>query len=140
MRVRSFLSGSVLAATVVFAGPVEGAIAQELPPMPIRFKPGELVNPGRPGGRRRGGGSRGGCAADGVPLSAIAYSDSQTIQELGVPVVSESVGTFTTQAQPMLWFYRPQAISDETQAELIVKDERNAVLKTNATRCYIAGG
>lgn len=104
------------------------AKAQELPPMPIQFNPETLRSPGRPGGRRRGGGSRGGCAVGEVPLSAIAYSDSRSSQSLGVDVVSESVGAFTTQAQPLLWFYLPQAISNETGAELIVKNERDELV------------
>ena len=127
MKCIYLLSRLILAATVICTS-AKSAIAQTLPPMSIQFAPGELVNPGRPGGRRRGGGSRGGCSADGVPLSAIAYSDSQPGTELGVPVANESVGAFTTQAQPTLWFYLPQALSSEVQAELVVKDEQDAVL------------
>ena len=94
--------------------------------MPIQFNPDTLRSPGRPGGRRRGGGSRGGCAVDGVPLSAIAYADSQSSQSLGVEV--ESVGSFTTQAQPRLWFYMPEAISEDSGAELILQNEREEVI------------
>ena len=108
--------------------PLQPAQAQELPPMPIQFNPETLRSPGRPGGRRRGGGSRGECTVGNVPLSAIAYSETTSGQSLGVEVVSESVGLFTTQAQPLLWFYMPRAISSETGAELIVKDERDELV------------
>ena len=108
--------------------PLQAVNAQELPPMPIQFNPETLRSPGRPGGRRRGGGSRGGCVADGVPLSAIAYAESQPTKELDVDVVVESVGSFTTQAQPLLWFYMPEMISDDVSAELIVKDEQDELL------------
>lgn len=114
--------------------PLRSVEAQEsqrgpaLPPLPIQFNPDNISNPGRPGGRRRGGGSRGGCAADGVPLTAIAYSTSEIGEELGVEVEIESVGSLTTQAQPLLWFYMPQAVSDDISAELIVKDETDEVL------------
>lgn len=123
------LAGTTLLATLgSVVMPLPPAKAQTLPPMPIQFNPETLRSPGRPGGRRRGGGSRGGCTVGNVPLSAIAYSEARSGQALGVEVVSESVGAFTTQAQPLLWFYMPRAISDETGAALIVKDERDEVV------------
>ena len=96
--------------------------------MPIQFNPETLRSPGRPGGRRRGGGSRGECVAGSLPLSAIAYADSRSSRALGVDVVEESVGSFTTQAQPLLWFYMPKAVSEESSAELIVQNERNEIV------------
>ena len=109
------LSGSVFQGAIA-----QGSAAQQLPSLPIEFNPDNLINPGRPGGRRRGGGSRGGCQA-GLPLTAIAYADSRTVQELGVTVTDERVGALTTQVQPMLWFYVPTAI-DDVPTEFIVKD------------------
>lgn len=122
------LVSTALLATIgslLFPSPVS---SQALPPMPVQFNPDTLRSPGRPGGRRRGGGSRGGCVASDIPLSAIAYSDTQTSQALGVEVTEESVGSFTTQSQPLLWFYMPRAISENSGAELIVKNEQNEVI------------
>lgn len=120
---------TALIATVGTIGlPPLRAKAQELPPLPIQFNPETLRSPGRPGGRRRGGGSRGECGAHSVPLSAIAYADSQSSRALGVDVVEESVGSFTTQAQPLLWFYMPEAISEGNSAELIVQNEREEIV------------
>lgn len=108
--------------------PLSWAKAQELPPMPIQFNPETLRSPGRPGGRRRGGGSRGECATGDIPLSAIAYAESQSTRALGVDVIEESVGSFTTQAQPLLWFYMPEAISEDRGATLMVQNERGEVV------------
>jgi hypothetical protein len=101
------------------------APAQTLPSLPIQFNPDTLVNPGRPGNRRRGGGSRGGCQAE-IPLTALAYANSRTVAELGVQRTDEAVGTLTTQDQPSLWFYLPAPLNDN--AELIVKDSREQVV------------
>ena len=135
VRLRLMLSlakiaaGSTLLAIVGSAVmPLRPVNAQELPPMPIQFNPDTLRSPGRPGGRRRGGGSRGGCVADGVPLSAIAYAESQSTRELEVDVIVESVGSFTTQAQPLLWFYLPNTTSDDVSAELVIKGEQDELL------------
>lgn len=108
---------------------IQSAQAQDLPPIPIQFNPDTLINPGRPGGRRRGGGSRGICQAD-KPLTAIAYAESTTTEELGVTSTSERVGSLTTQAAPTLLFYIPQPIeeSEESAISLIVKNSRNDVL------------
>ena len=103
------------------------AIAQLQPTLPIQFDPGTLENPGRPGDRRRGGGSRGGCQAD-IPLTAIAYASSQIVEELGVQSVEETVGTLTTQAQPVLWFYLPGPRAESRRAEFIVKDSQDDLL------------
>jgi len=102
------------------------ARAQQLPPLPIEFNPDNLINPGRPGGRRRGGGSRGGCQA-GVPLSAITYAESWVTEELGVTITEEAVGMLTTQVQPMLWFYVPAEVGDMA-TEFIVKDTQGLVV------------
>lgn len=117
--------GSLVISFVMSSQPAQ---AQALPPMSIQFNPETLRSPGRPGGRRRGGGSRGECTVGDVPLSAIAYSETKSSQSLGVDIVSESVGSFTTQAQPLLWFYMPRAMSGETGAELIVKNERDELV------------
>ena len=101
--------------------------AQQLPPLPIEFNPNDLPNPGRPGGRRRGGGSRGGCRAD-IPLTAIAYAESQTVTELGVDRVDETVGALTTQAQPLLWFYLPEPLNGEDAPELVLQDGQEQVV------------
>ena len=123
------LAGTALLVTVgMGVMPLRPVKAESLPSMPIQFNPETLRSPGRPGGRRRGGGSRGECAVGNVPLSAIAYSEAQSGRSLGVEIVNESVGSFTTQAQPLLWFYMPRPISDETGAALIVKDERDEVV------------
>ncbi|MGB3297460.1 MAG: DUF928 domain-containing protein [Phormidesmis sp.] len=105
------------------------ASAQPLPPLPIQFDPDQIVNPGRPGGRRRGGASRGECslnASSGSSLSAIAYA--RTVVELGIERADETAGALTTQAQPTLWFYLPSALSDQTQASLVVKDSRDQLV------------
>ncbi|MEM8501550.1 MAG: DUF928 domain-containing protein [Cyanobacteria bacterium P01_D01_bin.1] len=102
------------------------AIAQQLPTLPLEFNPRELGNPGRPGGRRRGGGSRGACSA-GLPLSAIAYADTQIVTELGITNIEELVGMWTTQAQPSLWFYMPQSLAN-IPTEFILKDSSGQLL------------
>ncbi|MGD1899854.1 MAG: DUF928 domain-containing protein [Phormidesmis sp.] len=102
------------------------AAQQQLPPLPIEFSPDNLINPGRPGGRRRGGGSRGNCQAE-YPLTAIAYADSRTVEELGVARTDEAVGALTTQDNPILWFYLPAPVQ-ETAAELVLRDSREQVI------------
>ncbi|MEL6899828.1 MAG: DUF928 domain-containing protein [Cyanobacteria bacterium J06606_4] len=102
------------------------AMAQPLPPLPIEFNPDTLRNPGRPGDRRRGGGSRGGCY-EGVPLSAIAPAAFTTTEELGVSRTDEAVGSLTTLADPVLWFYLPVSLGDTT-AEFVIKDSQSRVL------------
>lgn len=92
--------------------------AQPLPPLPIEFNPDTLRNPGRPGGRRRGGGSRGGCY-DGIPLSAIAPASITTTEELGVTRTDEAVGSLTITAEPILWFYLPASLGD-TRSKSVV--------------------
>ena len=99
---------------------------QALPPLPIEFNPDNLINPGRPGGRRRGGGSRGGCQSE-LPLSAIAYADSQVVEELGVTRTDETVGGLTAQPRPILWCYLPAPVH-ETAAELVVQDSQEQVV------------
>ncbi|MGC1308537.1 MAG: DUF928 domain-containing protein [Phormidesmis sp.] len=103
--------------------------AQELPPLPIQFDPDTLINPGRPGGRRRGGGSRGGCQAD-LPLSAIAYANTSSSTEFNVSVMDETVGTLTTQAQPTLWFYLPQPLSTDTKTTFGIQNGNGETLYT----------
>ncbi|MGB7484642.1 MAG: DUF928 domain-containing protein, partial [Phormidesmis sp.] len=102
------------------------AAAQDLPTLPLEFKPNGSPNPGRPGGRRRGGASRGSCQA-GIPLTAIAPVQTTQAQELGVTQVVETVGALTTQVQPMLWFYVPGAVGEVT-TEFIVKDSSDQVV------------
>lgn len=106
--------------------PLKPATAQDLPVMPIQFNPDAIENPGRPGGRRRGGGSRGGCRAD-RPLSAIAYAESTITEELGVTSTSEIVGSLTTQSNPMLWFYLPDPL-EENAAQLIIQNSNDESL------------
>lgn len=106
---------------------IKPAHAETLPTLPIQFNPDTLINPGRPGGRRRGGGSRGGCQAE-IPLTAIAYADSRTVAELGVTRTEETVGMLTTQAQPTLWFYLPTPLAANTPTEFILKDGLNRTL------------
>ncbi|MEL6938998.1 MAG: DUF928 domain-containing protein [Cyanobacteria bacterium J06598_1] len=98
---------------------------QLLPPLPIEFNPGRSLNPGRPRGRRRGGGSRGSCQA-ALPLTAIAYADSRMVEELGVPRTDEIVGGLTVQPNPILWFYLPAPVQ-EMGAELVVTDSQEQV-------------
>ncbi|MEL6814862.1 MAG: DUF928 domain-containing protein, partial [Cyanobacteria bacterium J06598_3] len=117
---------SPLAFSPLAFSPSQTAQAQDLPPIPIQFNPDNLVNPGRPGGRRRGGGSRGSCQTD-RPLTAIAYAESTTTEELGVTSTSEKVGALTTQTTPTLLFYIPQPVEEST-IELIVKNGSNEVL------------
>ncbi len=100
--------------------PLQPAIAQQLPPIPIQFNPDNLSNPGRPGGRRRGGGSRGSCQ-DELPLTAIAYADHSIVEELGITQTVEAVGVLTTQPQPRLWFYLPAPLTDSATTELVIK-------------------
>lgn len=102
-------------------------IAQQLPPIPIQFNPDRLTNPGRPGGRRRGGGSRGICQGE-LPLTAIAYANSRTVEELGISRTVESVGMLTSQAQPTLWFYLPEPLTDSATTEFVIKDSGDQVL------------
>ncbi len=117
---------TLLTTTALLAFLPQLAIAQQLPPLPVEFNPRELGNPGRPGGRRRGGGSRGSCGA-GLPLSAIAYADTQLVTELGITDTDELVGMVTTLAQPSLWFYLPQPLAD-IPTEFILKDSENQLL------------
>ena len=124
---KSCLSVATLLATAVLPGLWTRSVsAQELPPLPIEFNPDNLINPGRPGGRRRGGGSRGSCQTE-IPLSAIAYATTQTIDELGESRMVESVGALTTQPRPILWFYLPAEVP-EMAAELVVQDSREQVV------------
>ncbi len=140
---KALLPVATLFATLITAFlPMYPAAAQQLPPLPVQFNPDKLINPGRPGGRRRGGGSRGDCAVNGNPdegnpdegnpaegdLSAIAYATSQTVRELDVTINQETVGTLTTQAQPTLWFYLPVPLSDQTETNFVVKNEQNVTL------------
>lgn len=119
---------STLSVILLFHEPlIKPVHAETLPTLPIQFNPDTLVNPGRPGGRRRGGGSRGGCQAE-IPLTAIAYADSRTVAELGVTRTEETVGMLTTQAQPTLWFYLPTSLSANTPTEFILKDGLNRTL------------
>ncbi len=122
---------SLLCTTVCalsFILPVPSAFAQSLPPLPIQLIPDNIQNPGRPGGRRRGGGSRGECLANNVPLSAIAYADSQTVSELGIERTEETVGMLTTKARPVLWFYLPSELSNDTETAFVLKDAQEQVL------------
>lgn len=114
------LTASTLATSFL---PLKPVAAQDLPVIPIQFNPDEIENPGRPGSRRRGGGSRGGCRAD-RPLSAIAYAQSTTTEELGVTSISEIVGSLTTQSNPMLWFYLPAPLEDNA-AQLIIQNSND---------------
>lgn len=127
----TFLTSTFLASTccaITLTLPLSPATAQPLPALPIQFNPDTIQNPGRPGGRRRGGGSRGDCLSGNIPLSAIAYADSRTVSELGIERTDETVGMLTTQARPMLWFYLPSELSDETETAFVVKDSRDQVL------------
>ncbi len=102
------------------------AVAQDLPTLPLEFDPNGSPNPGRPGGRRRGGGTRGSCQA-GIPLTAIAPAQSTQEQVLGVTQVVETVGALTTQIQPTLWFYIPGNVG-EVATEFVIKDSSDRVL------------
>ena len=102
------------------------ATTGQLPPLPIEFNPENLINPGRPGGRRRGGASRGECEGE-IPLTAVAYAASQSVQELGVSRTDESVGMATTRANPQLWFYMPAAVG-KLPTEFVLKDSQNQVI------------
>lgn len=101
------------------------AAAQRLPPLPIQFNPDRLVNPGRPGGRRRGDSSVGDCPAS-PSLTAIAYA--RTASQLGTKSTDETAGALTTQARPTLWFYLPAALSNQTATSFTLKDSRDQLL------------
>ncbi|MEO1390787.1 MAG: DUF928 domain-containing protein [Cyanobacteria bacterium J06634_6] len=111
---------------VLSALPLRPATAQQLPPLPLEFNPENLINPGRPGGRRRGGGSRGSCQAD-IPLTAVAYANSRTVQELGVSRNDEAVGMVTTLQTPDLWFYMPAAVGNNA-TEFVLKNASEQVI------------
>lgn len=112
------------------------ASTQQLPPLPIEFDPRGLINPGRPGGRRRGGASRGDCPNASLapslssplssPLSAIAFG--YNVFELGIERTDETAGALTTQAQPTLWFYLPSALSSKTHASFAIKNSRDQLI------------
>lgn len=102
------------------------AAAQQLPPLPIEFSSSKLANPGRPGGRRRDIDAQGRCQ-EGLPLSAIAYADTQIFTEQGITYADELVGTLTTSAQPSLWFYLPQPLID-LPTEFVLKDSNDQLL------------
>jgi hypothetical protein len=103
------------------------ATAQPLPDTLAQFSPNRIVNPGRPGGRRRGGGSRGGCLADSV-LTALTHGENQSFQTLGVTRTEETVGALTLHEQPTLWFYLPIALNDTSAATLTVKNDQGELL------------
>lgn len=117
---------STLTLVVLSALRPVAAIAQQLPPMPIQFNPDSLINPGRPGGRRRGGGSRGSCQGE-LPLTAITYASSSTVEELGITQTVEAVGMLTTQTRPTLWFYLPEPLISAA-TEFVIKDSGEQVL------------
>jgi hypothetical protein len=120
------LTATLFLATLFPARPIHAVGTKSLPTLPLKFDPDTLANPGRPGGRRRGGGSRGGeCAAADPALTAIVYA--RRVSELGIEV-EETVGTLTTQAQPKLWFYLPSPLTEGTQVSLTLKDNSNRLL------------
>ncbi|MBW4660427.1 MAG: DUF928 domain-containing protein [Drouetiella hepatica Uher 2000/2452] len=77
----------------------------------IKFEPPALGN--APGGRSRGGASRGECPAATLPLTAI------------VPTVNGGVGGLTTADQPSFWFYVPYALNGDRSAEFVLLDDQN---------------
>jgi hypothetical protein len=103
------------------------ATAQRQPSTLAQFSPNRIVNPGRPGGRRRGGGSRGGCPADSV-LTALTHGENQSVQALGVTRTEETVGALTLHEQPTLWFYLPIALNSNSAATLTVKNDQGELL------------
>ncbi len=127
---QSFIKATALSTALLSSGffgfSPQAAAAQDLPSLPLEFNPSRPLNPGRPGGRRRGGGSRGSCQAS-IPLTAIADAQSAQVQALGVTQVVETVGALTTQAAPMLWFYLPGAVGN-IATEFVVKDSSDRVL------------
>lgn len=120
----SLIALSGLALSLVL--PTRAVQAQTLPPLPIQLEGRPWINPGQPGNRRRGGGSRGGCY-EGTPLTTLAYADSVTVEELGVTRTDEAVGSLTTSAVPTLWFYLPTALT-ETSTEFVIKDAQGQLL------------
>ncbi|MGB3294141.1 MAG: DUF928 domain-containing protein [Phormidesmis sp.] len=123
---RAIVTLSTLSLAALALRPLS-ATAQPLPPMPIQFNPDSLTNPGRPGGRRRGGGSRGICQGE-LPLTAIAYASPHTVEELGITQTVEVVGMLTTQIQPTLWFYLPEPLTDGATTEFVMKDGGDQLL------------
>ncbi|NJR66226.1 MAG: DUF928 domain-containing protein [Leptolyngbyaceae cyanobacterium CRU_2_3] len=81
----------------------------------IKFKPPTLGNTlsNAPGGRQRGGGSRGDCPLITQPLTALAPE-----------TVAGAVGGLTTEDHPTFWFYVPYALTDEHPAEFVLLDEQ----------------
>lgn len=131
LRINVNTGAAILSTAVVLCTSVaQPAVAQpgttQLPPLPIEFNPENIINPGRPGGRRRGGGSRGSCQAD-IPLTAIAYADSHIVQELGITRTDETVGMTTAFDYPILWFYMPEQLGD-IATEFVLKDSQERVL------------
>ncbi|EDX84499.1 conserved domain protein [Synechococcus sp. PCC 7335] len=122
---RNVLGVIVLSALSFFLS--ESAAAQQLPPLPIELDPSELINPGRPGSRRRDNSAKKSCQSSGLPLSAITYADTQVVTELGNTRTSETVGTLTTLARPSLWFYLPQALT-HTSTEFVIRDSSDRLL------------
>jgi len=118
----SVLSGLALS----LLAPVRAAQAQDLPPLPVQLEGRIWRNPGQPGNRRRGGGSRGGCFS-GTPLTALAYGESTTVEELGVTHTDKLVGALTSQVVPTLWFYLPTLL-EQTATEFVVKDAGDQVI------------
>lgn len=123
---KSFLLTALSGLALSFALPTPYMQAQALPPLPIQLEGRPWINPGQPGNRRRGGGSRGGCY-EGTPLTSLAYADSVTVEELGITRTDEAVGSLTSLAVPTLWFYLPTALN-ETSTEFVVKNAQGALL------------
>lgn len=97
----------------------------------LQFRPPELPDRGRPGGRQSGGASRGGCDAPGQPpLTALVptYNNPEHSASDSTELpTADSVFSLTTKANPTFWFYTPYSIS-ETPMELVIQDEQNNTL------------
>ncbi len=76
-------------------------------------------NPGEPGGRGRGGGSRGDC------------KKYQSLTAL-VPLITRNSQTFpwglTTQAHPTFWFYLPAPLTAQTPLRFVLRDRQDQTL------------
>ncbi len=76
----------------------------------LRFKPPKPPDQGAPGGRRRGGASRGSCQKDEA-LTAL------------VPVTGKLVWGLTAAERPTFLFFVPEILATELSAEFVLQDE-----------------
>ncbi len=98
---------------------------------PIQFNPPPLPDRGRPEGRRRGGASRGNCASEQVPMTAIIPASVSPTLSLATALAEnstvETVFSLSAQASPSFWYYVPYPLRS-TQLEFVLQDEDSNIL------------